>query len=188
MIIKPLKLLLGSAILFLLSAGLFAQAPTTATHIPYAEIMAAFQGLGDFPDQQVRVVDIGDDINVAVGILRRESTRTEEGEGVTALLHHQITEVYYVLSGSGVLVTGGDASGDRELPADSTPVRELIGPSGIRSITNGQTITVSAGDVVVIPAGVPHGFRHILDQITYLSIRVDPDQVLPAGYAHPNID
>ena len=188
MIIKPLNLLLGATILCLLSPGLFAQAQSVATHIPESEIMAAYQGLGDFPDQQVRVVDIGDDINVAVGILRRENMHTEDGEGVTALLHHQVTEVYYVLSGSGVLVTGGDASGDRELPADSTPVKELIGPSGFRSIMNGQTMTVSAGDVVVIPAGVPHGFRHILDQITYLSIRVDPDQVLPAGYKHPAID
>ena len=43
------------------------------------------------------------------------------------------------------------------------------------------------GDIVVIPAGVPHGFRHIQDQVTYLSVRVDPDQTLPTGYAHPSI-
>lgn len=49
-------------------------------------------------------------------------------------------------------------------------------------------MTLTAGDVVVIPAGVAHGFRRILDQITYVSIRVDPDQVLPAGYQHPLID
>ena len=48
-------------------------------------------------------------------------------------------------------------------------------------------MTVSTGDVVVIPAGVLHGFRKILDQITYLSIRIELDQVLPAGYIHPNI-
>jgi hypothetical protein len=41
---------------------------------------------------------------------------------------------------------------------------------------------------VVIPAGVPHGFRHIQEQITYLSIRVDPDQVLPTDYVHPSLD
>ena len=47
-------------------------------------------------------------------------------------------------------------------------------------------MTISADDIVVIPAGELHGFRNILDQITYLSITVDPDQVLPAGYVHPN--
>ena len=66
-------------------------------------------------------------------------------------------------------------------------VLELIGPSGRRTVVNGQTQTISAGDVVVIPAGVPHGFRHIQDQITYLSIRVDPDQTLPVGYLHPSL-
>jgi quercetin dioxygenase-like cupin family protein len=49
-------------------------------------------------------------------------------------------------------------------------------------------MVISEGDVVVIPAGVAHGFSKILDQVTYLSIRVDADQVLPAGYKHPLID
>jgi len=91
------------------------------------------------------------------------------------------------LSGSGILVTGGDATGDVEFPADNISVKELIGPSGSRTTTNGQTQAISAGDIVVIPAGVPHGFRHIQEQITYLSVRVDPDQTLPTGYAHPSL-
>ena len=163
------------------------QTAEQATHIPVSEIMAAYQGLGRIPDQQVRVVDIGNNINVGVGILRRESTQTDEGEGITALSHRDITEVYYVLSGSGILETGGDGEGDREFPPASSLVRELVGPTDVRTVKNGETMTISAGDVVVIPAGVLHGFRKILDQITYLSIRIDPDQVLPAGYIHPNI-
>ena len=163
------------------------QTADQATHIPVSEIMAAYQGLGRIPDQQVRVVDIGNNINVGVGILRRESTQTDEGEGITALSHRDITEVYYVLSGSGILETGGDGEGDREFPPASSLVRELVGPTDVRTVKNGETMTISAGDVVVIPAGVLHGFRKILDQITYLSIRIDPDQVLPAGYIHPNI-
>ena len=177
------------AFLFLFQfAGLVvAQTAEKATHVPVSEIMAAYQGLGRIPDQQVRVVDIGNDINVGVGILRRESTQTDEGEGITALSHRNITEIYYVLSGSGILETGGDGEGDREFPPTSSLVRELVGPTDVRTVANGETMTISAGDVVVIPAGVLHGFRKILDQITYLSIRVDPDQVLPAGYVHPNI-
>ena len=176
-----------STVFFLVtSSGLFAQGPTTATHVPEHEIMEVFENLGDTIDQQIREVDIGDDINVAVGILRRVNTRTE-GEEVNAILHHRVTEVYYVLSGSGILVTGGDATGDVEFPADNISVRELIGPSGSRTTTNGQTQAISAGDIVVIPAGVPHGFRHIQEQITYLSVRVDPDQTLPTGYAHPSL-
>jgi len=174
--------------IFLLPGIAVTQTAEQATHIPVSEIMAAYQGLGRIPDQQVRVVDIGNNINVGVGILRRESTQTDEGEGITALSHRDITEVYYVLSGSGILETGGDGEGDREFPPASSLVRELVGPTDVRTVKNGETMTISAGDVVVIPAGVLHGFRKILDQITYLSIRIDPDQVLPAGYIHPNIE
>ena len=173
--------------IFLLPGIAVTQTAEQATHIPVSEIMAAYQGLGRIPDQQVRVVDIGNNINVGVGILRRESTQTDEGEGITALSHRDITEVYYVLSGSGILETGGDGEGDREFPPASSLVRELVGPTDVHTVKNGETMTISAGDVVVIPAGVLHGFRKILDQITYLSIRIDPDQVLPAGYIHPNI-
>lgn len=184
MINKTLKLIVGATLLCALAPALFAQTPNTATHVPSSEIMTVFENLNNTIDQQIRVVDIGSDVNVGVGILRRVNTRTE-GEEVNAILHHQVTEVYYVLSGSGILVTGGDATGDIEFPANNISVRELIGPSGSRTVTNGQTKTISAGDVVIIPAGVPHGFRHIQEQITYLSIRVDPDQVLPTGYEHP---
>jgi len=31
----------------------------------------------------------------------------------------------------------------------------------------------------------PEAFSHIDDRVRYLSFRVDPHQVLPAGYVHP---
>jgi len=184
---KTLKVIFGATLLCALSPNLFAQRPTTATHVSRADIMTVFEHMGETIDQQIRVVDIGDEVNVGVGILQRKGNRTE-GESVTAIVHHQVTEIYYVLSGSGTLVTGGDISGDIEFPASNISVMELIGPSGSRTVINGQTKTISVGDIVVIPASVPHGFRNIQDQITYLSIRVDPGQVLPAGYVHPSIE
>ena len=187
MIIKSLKPIFAAILLWALAPASHAQVPDNATHIPYGEIMTVFENLGSTIDQQIRVVDIGDELNVAVGVLRRVNTRTE-GEEVTAILHHRVTEVYYVLSGSGILVTGGNETDAIEFPADNVSVLELIGPSGRRTVTNGQVQAVAAGDVVVIPAGVPHGFRHIQEQITYLSIRIDHEQVLPAGYAHPSLD
>jgi len=183
---KTFKILLGTTLVFTLSTSAFAQRPTTATHVPRAEIMTVFEHMRDTIDQQIRVVDIGDDVNVGVGILQRIGTRTE-GEEVNAIVHHRVTEIYYVLSGSGTLDTGGEQLAANEFLADNVSVLELIGPSGSRRVINGQTKTISVGDVVVIPAGVPHGFRNIQDQITYLSFRVDPDQVLPTGYAHPSL-
>ena len=63
--------LIAFLFLFQLTEVTVAQTTEQATHIPVSEIMAAYQGLGRIPDQQVRVVDIGNDINVGVGILRR---------------------------------------------------------------------------------------------------------------------
>lgn len=180
------RLLIGATLLCAAAPNLFAQRPTVATDIPYGEIMTVYEHMGDSIDEQIRVVDIGDDINVAVGILRRVGTRTE-GEVVASIIHHEVTEIYYILSGSGILVTGGEVLEANEFPPTVSAVRELIGPSGSRQVRNGVTRTVGAGDVVVIPAGVPHGFRHIQDQVTYLSIRVDPNQTLPIGYAHPSL-
>jgi quercetin dioxygenase-like cupin family protein len=50
-----------------------------------------------------------------------------------------------------------------------------------------QQRNVTVGDVVVIPAGVLHGWVEIPEQVRYLSIRPDPDRVLPAGYVNPAI-
>ena len=41
--------------------------------------------------------------------------------------------------------------------------------------------------MVVIPAGVLHGWIEVPDHVTYLSVRPDPLKVLPAGYVNPAI-
>ena len=104
--------------------------------------------------------------------------------GVSGLSHNNVTEIYYVISGAGTLVTGGAMPTPRTEAADSDTVKVLVGPSTSGVFQNGQSRTVGAGDVVIIPAGVPHGFSEIVDHIDYLSVRVDPDHVLPAGYVH----
>ncbi|HJN44948.1 MAG: hypothetical protein CL477_07480 [Acidobacteria bacterium] len=162
-----------------------AAAQPTATDVTKTEIEAVYETLGQSIDKQIKVVDIGKDTNVAVGILERGALASE-GE-VGAIVHHDVTEVYYILEGGGTLVTGGPLSNMREFPADSGAVKELIGPSGQGTFQSGVSREVSVGDVVVIPAGVPHGFSDIPDRVKYLSIRVDPDQTLPAGYVNPEL-
>ena len=158
---------------------------SVATDVTRAEIDAVYETLGDSIDKQIKVVDVGKSTNVAVGILERGTLETEGRVG--AIVHHDVTEVYYILEGGGTLVTGGPLEDTLEFPSDSTAVIELIGPSGRGTFQGGVSREVSAGDIVVIPGGVPHGFSRIPDRIKYLSIRVDPDQVLPAGYVNPVI-
>ena len=134
------------------------------------------------------MVDIGKDTNVAIGILER-GTLARQAE-VGAIVHHDVTEVYYILAGGGTLVTGGPLENTREFPSDSTAVKELIGPSAGGTFQDGVSREVFAGDLVVIPGGVPHGFSHIPDRVKYLSVRVDSEQVLvlPAGYVNPVLE
>ena len=54
----------------------------------------------------------------------------------------------------------------------------------LRAILDGRVV---AGDVVVIPAGVYHGWAEVPDHIDYVSIRPDPARVLPAGYINPTV-
>jgi quercetin dioxygenase-like cupin family protein len=57
---------------------------------------------------------------------------------------------------------------------------EVIGPGQRgQSILGGDSRRMSAGDMVIIPAGVPHGFSEVEQPITYVVIRVDTRHVLP---------
>jgi len=158
-------------------------APKSATDVTNADILTVLKMAQT--DQQLKVVDIGK-YNVGVGILHRGAMKSGAA-GVSGLAHNQVTEVYYVVSGSGTLVTGGAMPTPKTEAADSTTVKVLVGPSMSGVFQNGQSRKVGAGDVVIIPAGVPHGFSEIVDHIDYLSVRMDPDHVLPAGYVHDAI-
>ena len=126
-------------------------------------------------DQQVRSLDIGK-AQVQVAISHRG--RLEEPGGVAE--HDLVTEVYYVISGSGTNVTGSDLVNAVPRPATNRAVQFLNGPGhNATEIRNGTTHELSAGDVLVIPAGTGHQFTRIDDHIRYVMIRIDPDKVVP---------
>ena len=126
------------------------------------------------PSPNVRVVDAGG-YNVAVGVLHRP----QDPPGVAAE-HHKVTEAKHVIDGSATLVTGGTMVNAKERPADEKSVRLEDGPGASgTSIRGGVTQHIKAGDVVVIPAGVPHWFSKIDGSITYVVVRFDPTRVLP---------
>ncbi len=126
-------------------------------------------------DQQVRSLDIGK-TNAQVAIAHRG--RLEQPGGVAE--HSLVTEIYYVISGSGTNVTGPDLIGSVPRPPTNEAVQRLNGPGhNSTAIRNGRTVELKAGDVLVIPAGTGHQFTRIDDHITYLMIRVDPDKVVP---------
>ena len=80
-----------------------------------------------------------------------------------AIVHATGWEVHHIVDGSGTIVTGG------------TLVRSVDG-SGARvaTIAEGESRTVSTGDVIIVPAGTPHWYSQIDGWVTYLEIRYDP--------------
>jgi mannose-6-phosphate isomerase-like protein (cupin superfamily) len=106
----------------------------------------------------------------------------------TGLFHESQTEGYYIISGAGTMVTGGRIVNGRKSAADAAVTTTLNGPSCSGSIMGPDVVTrdVKVGDIIIIPAGVPHGWSTIPDHVDYLSFR--PSQrALTAGYVHPSI-
>jgi mannose-6-phosphate isomerase-like protein (cupin superfamily) len=94
--------------------------------------------------------------------------------------HDLVSEVYYVLSGSGTNRTGPDVVDPERRPPDDRAVRLLNGPgANATDLRNPVEHELTAGGVLVIPAGTGHQFTRIDDHITYLMIRVDPDKIVP---------
>jgi mannose-6-phosphate isomerase-like protein (cupin superfamily) len=128
-------------------------------------------------DQQVRSIDLGK-AQVQVALVHRGKLDAPAPRSVAA--HDLVSEVYYVLSGSGTHVTGPELVGPERRPEDDRAVRLLNGPGvNAQEIRNGTTHELKAGDVLVIPAGTGHQFVRIDDHITYLMIRIDTDKVVP---------
>ena len=128
-------------------------------------------------DATLRVLDLGKS-NLAISLVHRSPTK---GDPTTGTYHDTITEIYIIMSGSGVLTTGGTTN--------KKPRSEFLmatGPGGSATVGPGAySRKVQAGDIIVIPPGVVHAWSEIPDQCTYLTIRPDPDRALPGGYVNP---
>jgi len=127
-------------------------------------------------DQQVRSLDVGKS-NVQIAVAHRGQLQVRAGRVAE---HDLVTEVYYVLSGSGTVLTGPDLISSRRRPPDNRAVMYLNGPGhNAEDVRDGVINELKQGDVLVIPAGTGHEFTKIDDHITYLMVRIDPDKVVP---------
>jgi glc operon protein GlcG len=85
-----------------------------------------------------------------------------EMDGV-AEIHTLDTDLIYMLEGSATFVTGG-----------SVPDAKVIEPNELRgsAIVSGESRRIVKGDVIVVPAGVPHMFKDVQGSLNYYVVKV----------------
>lgn len=137
-------------ILTLLSVAALAALPALAaeasTYIDHAKLMEAFKKPGNLVDG---------------GQYRVQTSHRDKGGNVE--IHEKETDIFYVVDGGATFVTGG------------TPVNPKTSKPGqivASGINGGETRKIKKGDVVVIPAGIPHWFKEVDGSVNYLVVKV----------------
>ncbi|MEQ1856999.1 MAG: hypothetical protein ABL963_11030 [Longimicrobiales bacterium] len=151
---------LALSLLLLGGAGASAQAPVvTADSIASARALSAANNTVDRLLQGLEVPGG----RFALAALRRARPETN------GLIHLNVTEVYYITSGSGTLVTGGTLTETR----DTDLANVWAGPSRSGVHQGGVARRVSPGDVIAVPAGTAHRFSELDGVIEYLVYRFE---------------
>lgn len=80
-----------------------------------------------------------------------------------AAVHEKEAEMFYVIQGSGTLMTGGKLVNEKRSNASN-----LSGTA----IEGGKSEAVAAGDMMMVPQNTPHWFSEIKGQLILMSIHL----------------
>jgi glc operon protein GlcG len=119
----------------------------TATHVPASELAELFSAGGLFLDVGAYKLDAG--------------RRAAPGE---VEYHEQTADIMHVVAGTATVRTGGQLVAPRTV----TP-----GELRAASTDGGTDHDLAPGDVLVVPAGVPHQFTAVSDPFHYLVVKVE---------------
>jgi mannose-6-phosphate isomerase-like protein (cupin superfamily) len=109
----------------------------------------------------------------------RQMAAAPAGGSAGGITHDSQTEGYYIVSGSGTMFTDGYIVNGRHNPSP-----DLNGPTCGGVAYDVVKKVVKAGDIIIVPAGVVHGWLDIPEHVDYLSFRPSPG-ILTAGWVHP---
>jgi hypothetical protein len=187
--------------------------PTTATYITKEEVDTVNKN-GQGTDRNIKTVDIGHEnysvgiihrgktangvavpsgaaaANAAAGRAGgaaapapgpcgRQMATAPPGGTAGGITHDSQTEGYYIVSGGGTMFTDGYiVNGRHNLSPD------LNGPTCGGMAYQVVKKAVKPGDIIIVPAGVVHGWLDIEEHVDYLSFRPSPG-ILTAGWVHP---
>lgn len=146
-----LTLLTGAVV----AQGPAPQAPKTYTSAAEITAMMAKAKADRKPDQA----------NLTQNILRLTpyaASLEYRGAVGPAAVHEKEAEFFYVIDGSGTLVTGGKLVGETRNGANLTGT----------AIEGGSKQNVAKGDFMVVPEGTPHWFSPINGTLVLMSLHV----------------
>ena len=142
-----MRFILGFAgVLTMALAALGADASRGVTYVGHDKVAAALQKGGPLVTAS--------DLTVS-GSHRDKAGQVE--------VHDKETDVIYIVDGEATLVTGGTGVG-----LESTRPGQYMG----RDIKDGETHHMTKGDVIVVPAGVPHWFKEVPNSVSYYVVKV----------------
>jgi glc operon protein GlcG len=128
------------------AAAAASDAGTNATFFSQGTVAAKFETGGLLLDTPRYKVDAG--------------RRTAPGE---VEYHERVVDIMHVVEGGATVVTGGEMMEPR-----------VVGPGEVRAraVEGGTSHELAEGDVLVIPAGVPHQFVAVSDPFLYFVAKV----------------
>lgn len=156
-----MRILAAAGVLALLSSSAFAQQPANpqvptdkASYMSAADLAAAIaKGPTDRPNSTTRIFSLAP-YNVNV------EKRQPVAQGASA--HDATAELFHVLEGSGVMLTGGT------IPNATRNGTNLQG----KTIEGGTRQALNKGDWLIVPVGVPHQFVDIKGNLTIMSLHL----------------
>ena len=134
-----------------------AQAPaptdrTKATHFSSADLKAALAKLPtDRPNAAARVFTLDP---YAVSVEQRQP----QTQGAAA--HADRAELFYVINGSGTMLTGGTITDGKAAGVNTQGT----------TISGGTRIDFKTGDFIMVPSGVPHQFVELKAPVQVMSM------------------
>ncbi|MEO5959118.1 MAG: cupin domain-containing protein [Opitutaceae bacterium] len=123
----------------------------------------------DAPPTEVVFIDhaqVENGFSKGMVLLANSSYRVQAGRRVamgTAEVHASDTDIFFVTEGTATIVTGGKAVD----PKTSAP-GEIRAPK----TEGGVARKLVKGDVLIVPAGVPHWFSEVNETFLYFLVKV----------------
>jgi mannose-6-phosphate isomerase-like protein (cupin superfamily) len=125
----------------------------------------------DIPMNMVKAGGGADTHQVGISVV----TRGKGQKNPNYAVHDDVAEVYYVLEGKGHMKLGGKITDWKRRPVSAGNGRGSAGTTAIGA----RDVTITKGDVLIIPAGTPHKWENADEFTSYVVVRVDPDGIAP---------